>query len=130
MTTLADFVGLPFADHGRGDGHDCYGGVRAVLAACAGLHLPDYGDTYADCGDHDGIASGIRAGLAIGWQRVSDPRRFDVVVFNITGQPRHIGVMVGPSKFLHWPEKGTSRIERLDDRMWHKRIEGVYRYVG
>jgi cell wall-associated NlpC family hydrolase len=130
VTTLADFVGVPFVDHGRGGGFDCYGGVREVLARCAGICLPDYGDTYADVGDHENIAAAFRAGLAVGWQRVSDPRRFDVVIFTIAGQPRHIGVMVGPSKFLHWPENGTSRIERLDDRMWHKRVEGVYRYVG
>lgn len=130
MAALADFVGKPFADHGRSDdGLDCYGGVRAVLSACAGIHLPDYGDGYADCADHDGIAACIRAGLLQGWQRVSDPRLYDVVVFNITGQPRHIGLMVGPTKFLHWPENGTSRIERIDDRMWHKRIEGIYRHV-
>lgn len=130
MTTLSDFVGVPFADHGRGQGVDCWGLARAALKACAGIELPDYGDGYADMADHDGIATSIRNGLAEGWQRVDDPRAFDLVIFNIAGQPRHVGLMVGPSKFLHAPEDGTSRIERIDDRMWAKRIEGYYRHVG
>ncbi|MGY3265794.1 NlpC/P60 family protein [Lysobacter sp. HA35] len=130
MTQLADFVGLPFADHGRADGFDCWGGVRAVLSACLGLKLPDYGDGYSDCADHSGIACAIRDGLAADFVRVTDPRAFDLVIFNIAGQPRHVGVMVGPTSFLHWPEDGTSRIERTDNRMWHKRIEGFYRHAG
>lgn len=129
MTSLADFVGVPFVERGRGDGFDCWGLVREVLRACAGLDLPDYGKPYR-LEDHDTVASNIREGLAQGWQRVADPRAFDVVVFNISGQPRHVGVMVGPSKFLHAPEGGTSRIERIDDRMWAKRVEGFYRHVG
>lgn len=128
--TLADFIGVPFADHGRAGGFDCWGGAREVLRACAGLSLPDYGSGYTDCADHEGIAVSIRNGLAEGWVRVDDPRLHDLVVFNICGKPRHVGVMVGPTKFLHWPENQTSRIERVDDRMWHKRIEGFYRYAG
>lgn len=128
MTTLADFVGVPFADHGRAGGFDCWGLARAALLACRGIRLPDYGDGYRDCADHDGIAVAIREGLAEGWTRVEDPRAFDLVIFNIAGQPRHVGLMVGPTTFLHAPEGQTSRIERVTDPMWRKRIEGFYRY--
>lgn len=130
MDGLEAFVGVPFADHGRAGGFDCWGCARAALLACRGIALPDYGAGYADMADHYGIAASIRGGLAEGWARVLDPRAFDLVIFNICGQPRHVGLMVGPSKFLHAPEGQTSRIERVDDRMWHKRIEGFYRYVG
>lgn len=129
-TQLADFVGVPFADHGRAGGFDCWGLARLALLSCRGIHLPDYGNGYADMADHDGISNAIRDGLAQGWERVTDPRAFDLVIFNIAGQPRHVGLMVGPTKFLHAPEGSTSRIEHTDDRMWHKRIEGFYRYAG
>lgn len=98
--------------------------------ACRGIALPDYGGGYAGMSDHDGIATSIRSGLAEGWERVTDPQAFDLVIFNICGLPRHVGLMVGPRKFLHAPEGQTSRIERVDDRMWNKRIEGFYRHVG
>lgn len=139
MSGLADFVGVPFSAGGRSGEFDCWGLVREALRACAGLHLPDYGKPYR-LEDHETVASNIREGLLHGWERVEDPRLYDVVVFNIAGQPRHIGLMIGPSRFLHAPEwvelpdgsrvAGTSRIEHIDDRMWHKRIEGFYRHVG
>lgn len=121
---LARFIGVPFAEHT----FDCWQLARAVLRECAGLALPDYGRPYADMGDHATIESNIREGLADGWSRVTDPRAWDLVIFNIAGQPRHIGVMLGPTKFLHVPEGQTSRIERIDDRMWAKRCEGFYRH--
>lgn len=129
MTALADFVGLPFADHGRDGGFDCWGLARAALAACQGVVLPDYGTGYADCADHDGIAASIRDGLAADFVRVTDPRAFDLVIFNIAGQPRHVGLMVDAARFLHAPEGSSSRIERIDDRMWARRVEGFYRYA-
>lgn len=136
MTTLADYVGLPFADHGRAGGFDCWGCVRAVLADLRGIVLPDYGAGYADMDDHRGIACAITGGLVRDFVRVPRPQPFDLVIFNIAGQPRHVGLVVGPDQFLHCPEPteagkgGTSRIERLSDRMWHKRIEGFYRHVA
>lgn len=128
--TLADFVGLPFADHGRAGGFDCWGLARAALKAATGVDLPDYGAGYEGMADHSGIAASIRDGLAVGWERVERPQAHDLVIFNIAGQPRHVGLMVGPNMFLHAPEGSTSRIERVDDRMWAKRVEGFYRYVG
>lgn len=128
---IAQFVGIPFADHGRAaDGLDCWGLARAALKACAGIDLPDYGGGYSDVGDHAGVAASIREGLAQGWVRVDAPRLYDLVIFNIAGQPRHVGLMLGPTKFLHAPEGQTSRIERVDDRMWARRVEGFYRYTG
>jgi cell wall-associated NlpC family hydrolase len=134
MAEIADFVGLPYRDRGRDrDGVDCYGLVRAVLAELRGVVLPDYG-TYGGGGDHAGIALTIVNGLAEGWRPIADPRLFDLVVFTIAKQPRHVGLMLGPTRFLHAPEPGdsgaggTTRIERITDRMWRNRIEGFYRY--
>lgn len=129
MTTLTDFIGLPFVDHGRALGCDCWGGVRMVLHELAGVSLPDYGDRYTDVGDADGIESAIRDGLARDWYPVTGgPQMFDLVIFNVLGRPRHVGLMIGPSKFLHWPEGKTSRIESVNDLCWARRVEGFYRY--
>jgi hypothetical protein len=61
------------------------------------------------------------------WQRVERPQLFDVVVFNRSGRPAHVGVMVGPTRFLHVERDARSRIERLGPQ-WQ--IEGFYRYTG
>ena len=135
MSELADFVGLPFADHGRGDGVDCWGLARAALKACAGIDLPDYGSGYASVTDRVGVAQSIRDGLADGWVRVERPRMYDLAIFNIAGRPGHVGLMVGPTMFLHAPEPdddgngGTSRVESVNSPMWAKRLEGFYRHV-
>lgn len=67
---------------------------------------------------------------AIGWERVDIPMENDVVVFNRFGKPSHVGVCIGNGDFLHVEEGGKSYVERLSSRMWERRIEGFYRYVG
>lgn len=139
MRALEDFVGLPFADHGRGDGYDCWGLIRAVLLELRGLALPSYGEAYRAASDQAQVAVAIQDGLVRDFVRVDRPQPFDLVIFNIGGKPWHVGLVVAPNQFLHCPEPtelpdgrttgGTSRLERLDDRMWHKRIEGYYRHA-
>jgi cell wall-associated NlpC family hydrolase len=137
MTSLADFVGLPFKDKGRSrDGADCWGGVRLVLAELRGIALPNYGERYASTGDVDGISVAIRDGLVRDFRSVAAPAPFDLVIFNLCAKPWHVGIVVGAGRFLHWPQPddrgndGTSRIERWSDRKWHNRVEGFYRYAG
>ena len=135
--TLADFVGLPFRDHGRDrTGADCWGGVLMVLAELRGIELPDYGSGYRETMDCDGIGASIRDGLVRDFVRVDKPQPFDLVIFNLAGKPWHVGVVVDACRFLHWPQPdargndGSSRIARLTDRMWKNRVEGFYRYKG
>lgn len=134
--SIADFVGLPFADHGRSrDGADCWGGVRLVLAELRGLVLPDYGDGYRETMDSAGISVSIREGLARDFRKVDVPALYDLVIFNLAGKPWHVGLVTGHGdRFLHWPQPddkgndGTSRVCRWNDPRWNKRIEGFYRY--
>lgn len=135
--TLADFIGLPFRDHGRErDGCDCWGGVRLVLRELRGIVLPDYGSGYRETMDCDGIGVSIREGLVRDFVRVDKPQPFDLVIFNLAGKPWHVGLVVGPGRFLHWPQPddkgndGSSRIAHYTDRIWARRVEGFYRHAG
>src|SRR5690606_941482 len=71
-----------------------------------------------------------RPEAATDWQRVPAPRALDVVVFTTAGQPRHVGVCVDRSRFLHVEEGERSRIDRLGSIAWASRIDGFYRYTG
>lgn len=122
----APYLGLPFADHGEGGGFDCWLYVRHVLREERGLALPDYGQAYKAAADFETVESAIRAGLIEGWQRVSEPRPWALVVFNIAGHPWHVGLVVGRDRFMHMPAKQTSCIERLSSPQWANRIEGFY----
>lgn len=135
--SLADFVGLPFRDHGRDrSGADCWGGVRLVLAELRGLLLPDYGSGYRATGDREGVSVAIHDGLLRDFVRVERPQPFDLVIFNLAKKPGHVGLVVDRGRFLHWPlpdhkgNDGTSRIEHFTDRKWRNRVEGFYRHVG
>ena len=130
---LARWIGLPYADKGRGpDAYDCWGLARAVLAE-RGMALPDYAEAYTRAADHDSVAVAVRAGLADGWQPVDKPQAFDLVILNIAQRPWHCGVMVAPDRFLHVMPPGPkgqafSCIERIDSPRWARRIEGFYRH--
>lgn len=123
------YIGLPFAEKGRGpDGYDCWGLVRRVLAEQFGLPLPDYGERYATLREHARIAAAITDGLAAGWTHVDRGAAGDVAIFRPGGARLHIGLMVTPQRFLHAPEGRTSCIERIDSRLWWPRLEGIYRH--
>lgn len=99
---------LPFCDVPYRGRHYCRVFARDVLAA----HGIPYPTSKPGRGE---------------WQRVERPQLFDVVVFNVKGRPGHVGVMVGPSKYLHVDVGERSRIERLGPT---RQVEGFYRYTG
>lgn len=121
------YIGLPFADHGRGvDGFDCYGLVRHVLKQEFNITLPDYGGRYTEASDRHSVADAIKAGLIEGWHRVEQAVVPALVIFRIAGKPWHVGIVVDRYRFLHIPPGETSCIERLASPMWEKRVEGFY----
>jgi cell wall-associated NlpC family hydrolase len=131
----APYIGLPYADKGRGPAAwDCWGGVRMVFAEVFGLHLPDYLDAYTRADDHTSVAAAITAGLADGWHRVARPVAGDLLILKIAQRPWHSGVLVSESQFLHWPPPGHdgrqtfSCLERLDSPHYARRIEGMYHH--
>lgn len=123
----ANYVGIPFADHGSSaEGVDCWGLVRMVLAAEKGWQLPSYGEGYTTASNQPAVTECIVNGLAQGWERVSEPVEGALVVFRIAGLPRHVGLVVAADRFLHAPSGESSCIERLSSLCWQKRIEGFY----
>lgn len=121
------YLGIPFKSHGdTGDGVDCWGLVRHVLAAEKGWQLPSYGEGYARASDQRAVTECIRAGLISGWDRVDGPEEFALVVFRMAGRPWHVGLCVSPTQFLHAPSGETSCVERLSSPCWINRIEGFY----
>ncbi len=122
------YIGLPFEDHGRGPAYDCWGLARLVLAARFGRVLPDYGYDYVAADDRGSVPRAIESGLREGWQRVEQPTAGDLIVFRIFGRTTHVGLVLELPWFLHIHEGIGSAIERVDARLWARRIEGYYRY--
>jgi cell wall-associated NlpC family hydrolase len=113
-----------------------------VLSEQFEIELPDYADAYSCTHDQDSVSAAVRAGLRDGWTKLDrkhmKPHAGDLLIIKIAGRPWHCGLMVTPDKFLHCPtqkdratgqEIGTSCWERLDNVIWTRRIEGIYRHV-
>lgn len=124
------YVGLPFEQHGRGpDTFDCWGLARWVLLQEYNIHVPSYAENYEAVFKHDEVAKAVMDGLSVNWNRVDKPQTGDLVIFNIFGKPVHVALVLDKIHFLHCPEDDMSRIERLNNRFWERRVEGFYRHV-
>ena len=123
-----EYLGIEFVDHSM----DCWGLVRKIYAEKLKIELPTYGDGYENVGDEAGVSTMVMEGLAKHFTEVTEPERFDLVVIRINGLPRHLGMAVNNTHFIHCPEPvmgrgGYSAMERFADPLWHKRIVGFYR---
>lgn len=131
------WIGLPFRSHGRDrEGLDCWGLVRLVYRERLGIELPGYDEAYGDARtDRASIATEILARRDEAWTLVKPgtERPADVLLFELAGQPCHVGLVVDPDErtMLHCEASGIgSCIERWDSPLWEQRLIGVWRYAG
>lgn len=123
------FVGIPYADKGRGDAVDCWGLVCRVFLELRGVALPSYAEAYETAEDARAIAR-LVAGELEPWQPVAlgAEQPFDCVLMKECGLPRHIGVVTQPGLMLHVQRGGTSVIERYRAGPLRFRMVGFYRF--
>lgn len=129
MDPVAALVGIPYVDKGRDPavGLDCWGVVRQFYQTVRGVLLPSLVARYVSAFDAASV-SALVADEASAWTRVAAPAFGDVVTFNVSGRPWHIGVCLGGGRFLHTVKGVGSVIERLDSPLWAPRIEGYWTY--
>jgi hypothetical protein len=121
------YIGLPYKDNGRDiDGIDCWGLVRLYYKEELNIDLPSYVDEYT--GPYDTNVTRAISLYKDSWNKTTTPRAGDVVLFNIYGEPAHVGVYVGNNKFLHCREGRDSVVESLANIKWNKRLDGIYKY--
>ncbi|MDA9511160.1 tail assembly protein [Bradyrhizobium sp. CCBAU 11386] len=123
------FVGIPYADKGRGDAVDCWGLVCRVFRELRGVALPSYSEAYVTADDARSIAR-LVAGELEPWLPIvpGDEQAFDCVLMKECGLPRHIGVVTQPGLLLHVQRGATSTIERYRTGPLRFRLVGFYRF--
>ena len=122
------YIGLPYLANGRTTaGIDCWGLAVLVYREELGIELPSFVDDYF--GDTKSGITELVAATKEGWNCTETPKLGDICVFNILGEPTHIGIYIGDRKFLHAREGYDSVIESLDSHAWNRRLEGIYNYV-
>jgi len=123
------FVGLAYADKGRGPAYDCWGLLWLVMRELRGVDLPSYSDQYVTADDRAALAVLIKGELDP-WGEIAagEEQPFDGVLMKEAGFPRHIGIVTQPGMVLHVQRGETSRIERYRHGPLRHRIVGFYRY--
>ena len=121
------YIGLPYADNGRTDsGVDCWGLACLFYRDELGIELPSYSELYSTASDPE-VVSAINSNRD-NWLLVIEAVPGDLCLFNIYGEPAHVGIYVGDNKFLHAREGRDSVIESLSNHQWSKRFQGFYTY--
>ena len=129
---LAQYLGIPFKDHGRTRrGCDCFGLVRLAYADLLGVTLPDLGDAYSQAyarGEVDALVEHT-AGLEWCIDVTDRPRReLDVLVFRRAGVEAHVGLHASPGVMLHVCDGMCAAFERYDVAKWAKRFSRALRH--
>ena len=125
---LIKYIGLPYKEYGRDfNGCDCYGLIYLFYKHELGIELPTYSALY-NHNNSDSIKD-IISREKTKWIKVDKPKKFDGILFNISGMYNHIGIFLDNNLFLHSAKiRGESCIERITHPFWNTRIEGFYRY--
>ena len=122
------YIGLPYKENGRDTtGIDCWGLARLFYKNELGIELPSYIELYS--GSNDPRLPQTINYYKDNWTKVESPKSGDLCLFNILGEPSHVGVYIGEGKFLHSRDGKDSVIDRLDSPQWFRRLEGFYRYT-
>jgi hypothetical protein len=122
------YIGLPYASNGRDEsGIDCWGLVRLFYKQEYNIDLPSYTEDYE--GAYDTRILGMMDLYKHNWSQLSQPEVGSVIVFNILGEPFHVGVYIGEGKFIHARDGMDTVVESVNSPKWSKRIEGYYKYV-
>jgi hypothetical protein len=121
------YVGLPYQDCGRTTaGIDCWGLACLIYREHFDIELPTLDGGYIS--SNDLAVKNLVLTTKESWILTSEPKPGDICVFNILGEPTHVGVYIGNQKFLHARAGQDSVIESLNSVAWNRRLEGIYQY--
>lgn len=121
------YVGEPYTPRG------CWELLRRVYAEQLGIVLPTYDAELPPRAERPEFARLILA-ESVAWQTVEPgaERVGDGVLFEICGQPSHVGIVTTPKRgrFLHAAPGSQSCIECYRSPKWARRLVGFYRHAA
>lgn len=124
---VEQYLGLDYADRGRGPQYDCWGLVRKILNDQFNMEVPSY--DYSDSEARKEIGPLVDQ-ESQSWEEIpaGKERLGDVVVLCLNNLPFHIGLVVGDNKFIHALNGTNSHLVKYRLEPWKKRIRGFYRH--
>lgn len=131
MIWASNFVGIPYADHGRcRTGADCWGLARLVYREVHGIELPDYAGAYVSSAEATEVDALIRGSNRSVWSQVQQPRAFDLLLFRRGTRASHIGIAISNRIMLHMASGDHAKIECQTHQRWAGRFAGAWRHVN
>lgn len=125
---INDLILVPFKDNGRdASGYDCYGLLQEMCRrrgiAVPELPVPGF-SPHGEKREQE-----VLAAVAMnGWRRIDRPVAGCAVAIRFGRWVSHVGVVLDDcERFIHAvDEESGICIERLDSKMWERRIAGYY----
>lgn len=125
------WLGTPYRHQAStlGAGCDCLGLVRGVWRALYGVEpvvLPNYSADWRRAGRDAGL---LEAAEALMQQAVGGPTTGQLVLFRLgrTLAPRHCGIMVAASRFIH-AQEGLGVVEANMTESWRRRVAASFEF--
>ena len=118
MGSISQYIGKPYQHNGRGDSLDCLGLVISFLRD-HGIYLPEDDGKPIPKNWFNEDPERLVRGLSQYGRKISpdELQPLDVVVFSFRGIPRHAGVMVDRSHFIHARQGKDVAVIRLKHYM-------------
>lgn len=120
-----DWIGLPYADLGRGpEAFDCLGLFLALQRVRFGREIPD-----PACSVEQAVRRGVVEARRSDVIRVAQAQEGDALLFYAHGRPLHLGFALNNQDMLHIDSIAGSRVERWRAAAWLGKLEGIYRFA-
>ena len=129
MDWVNRYIGIPYANRGRGKSLDCWGLIRRIYTVQRGINLDNL-DGYSDSEDDRQVMGVIDKESESNWEMVRTPALYDVIVFKLAGKPCHVGLALGDNTFIHALKGRDVSVERLSNVLWRNRVFEIFEYVG
>lgn len=125
MMDWNSYVGRPYV----AGSFDCWALCRLAFREQYGVDLPAYAEDVVTGPDREILVETLR-GSRGPWADVApgEEREGDLVVLNLRGVPRHVGIVIRPGLMLHVEADRTSIIANYRSFLTNKRISGFFRY--
>lgn len=119
---------IPYTNKGRTfEGADCWGLVRLIYENEFNINMPMFSNEYSNASEGKKVAEAIRNNKdIIQYVQKDTPDYGDIIIFNMRGNPCHVGVYVGKNRVLHILKGTNSVIERLSSPRLKGKVEGYY----
>ncbi|WP_162906707.1 NlpC/P60 family protein [Algihabitans albus] len=123
------YIGIPFAEVDRGRaGTHCYGLVSLVARERFGLTLPPEPDGSDPHELARNATAFMNAALDFAEIPLGQEAPGDIALLRHGGCASHVGVVIASGWMLHLERATRCLPERLAERLWSRRLVGLYRH--